>query len=95
MNNNKTRIQRSKDILDSSVESEWCVVDADNLFKFKNNLYSIGEVESEYKVYNKYDEVEDYTNETYMDKVLVIVTRNKELKFYNQNYDEMFDIKIV
>lgn len=95
MNDNKTRIQRSADILKSSKESEWCVVDADNIFSFRNDSYIIGEKELEYKVYNKYDEMKDYTNETYMDKVLVIVTHDNNLKFYNQNYDEIAYIETI
>lgn len=41
----------------------------------------------EYKVYNKAGTVEEYTNEAYMEQVLVVVSKTGDLKFYNQNYD--------
>lgn len=89
-----TRLQRSTEILKEAVESKWCYVNTDNEFTYGGVLLSIDESVEEYKVYNKAGTVEDYTNESYMEEVLVVTDKNYEVKFYNQNYD-LIDSRLV
>ncbi|MDS7057023.1 hypothetical protein NXG04_06880 [Klebsiella pneumoniae] len=87
MSKKLTRLEKSTAIISNSVKSEWRYVNTNNEFTFMNLKFVISESVEEYKVYNKAGTVEDYTNEAYMEQVLVVVSKNGDLKFYNQNYD--------
>ncbi|UUV46681.1 hypothetical protein [Bacillus phage vB_BanS-Thrax4] len=82
-----TRLERSTAIISNSIKSEWRYVNTDNEFTFMNLKLVISESVDEYKVYNKAGTVDEYTNEAYMEQVLVVVAKTGDLKFYNQNYD--------
>lgn len=87
MSKKMTRLEKSTAIISNSIKSEWRNVDINNEFTFMNLKLVISESVEEYKVYNKAGTMEDYTNEAYMEQVLVVVTESGDLKFYNQNYD--------
>lgn len=88
MSNRKiTRLEKGIKILSDSKASQWCYVNTENEFDFMNTSFLIDENVEEYKVHNKSGEVEDYTNEAYMEEILVVLMNNGDLKFYNQNYD--------
>lgn len=74
--------------------TEWCYVNTENEFTFMNELFVINESVEEYKVHNKAGTVEDYTNEAYMEEILVVIDKKDTLKFYNQNYD-LIDSRLV
>lgn len=82
-------------ILSDAKASQWCYVDTDNRFIFMDNTFIIDESVEEYKVHNKAGEVDNFTNETYMEEVLVVLSKDGELKFYNQNFDLIDDNKII
>lgn len=87
-----TRIEKSTSILSDAKDSKWCYVNTDNEFTYKNNIYVIDEDVEDYKVHNRAGEVEDYTNEAYMEEILVVVhTVNEQdkLRFYSQSYEEV------
>ena len=83
----KTRLQKSTAILKLSKLTQWCYVDTENEFKFMNQAFVIADSVEEYKVHNKAGTVEDYTNEAYMEEVLVVLNNDNSLTFFNQNYD--------
>lgn len=83
----KTRLQKSTAILKLSKLTQWCYVDTENEFKFMNQTFVIADSVEEYKVHNKAGTVEDYTNEAYMEEVLVVLNNDNSLTFFNQNYD--------
>lgn len=85
MTNKKlTRLQKSTAIMEKAKQSKWCYVNTDNEFTFQGETYVIsGEVE-EYKVHNKASESEDFTNEAYMEEILVVVDQDNRMQFYNQ-----------
>lgn len=93
MSKKKTKLEKSTAILSESIATQWCYVNTENEFKFMDTTFVIDESVEEYKVHNKAGSVEDYTNEAYMEDVLIAVMYDKEglklLKFYNQNYDEI------
>jgi len=82
-----TNLEKSTIITESAKSTKWCYVNTNNEFEYDGDLFYIYETVKEYKVYNKAGEVEDFTNEAYMDKVLVVVGLNDILSFYNQSYD--------
>ncbi|UGO51204.1 hypothetical protein PQE72_gp026 [Bacillus phage vB_BanS_Skywalker] len=82
-----TRLEKSTAIISNSIKSEWRYVNTENEFTFMNLKLVIHDSVEEYKVYNKAGTVEEYTNEAYMEQVLVVVSKTGDLKFYNQNYD--------
>lgn len=87
-----TRIERSTSVLSNSKDSKWCYVNTDNEFTYNNNIYVIDEDVEDYKVYNRAGEVEDYTNEAFMEEILVVaytVDEKDELKFYSQSFEEV------
>lgn len=84
-----TRIEKSTLIIANAKTSIWCYVNTDNEFNFMNNTYIIDNSVEEYKVHNKAGTIEDYTNEAYMEEILAVVDFENNLKFYNQNYDEV------
>lgn len=84
-----TRLEKSTVILQNARATQWCYVNADNEFTFMNEHFVIDGKVEEYKVHNKAGVVEDYTNEAYMDSILVILDTDNQLSFYNQNYDKV------
>ena len=89
MSKNLTRLQKSTNIINNSLVTEWKYVNVDNEFKFMNKTFVIDASVDEYKVYNKAGAVEDFTNEAYMEEILISLDSNNNLRFYNQNYDEI------
>lgn len=94
MSKKKTRLEKSTAILSEAKATEWCYVNTENEFTFMNELFVINESVEEYKVHNKAGTVEDYTNEAYMEEILVVIDKKDTLKFYNQNYD-LIDSRLV
>lgn len=92
---NDNRLKKSLSVLSSSKASQWCYVNIDNEFKFMGNTFIIADSVEEYKVYNKAFEVEDYTNEAYMEEILVVLCEDSSLEFYNQNFDPIKDGKVI
>lgn len=89
-----TRLEKSTTILIEAKATQWCYVNIDNEFNFMNQIFIINNNVDEYKVHNKAWEVEDFTNEAYMEEILVIMDKNNNLKFYNQNYD-LIDSRLI
>lgn len=82
-----TRLEKSTAIISNAKSSQWRYVNTENEFTYMNLKFVISEDVEEYKVYNKAGTVKDYTNEAYMEQILVVVDKEGILKFYNQNYD--------
>lgn len=82
-----TRLEKSTAILKESKATQWCYVNTDNEFTFMGETFVIHDSVEEYKVHNKAGTVEDYTNEAYMEDILVAIDYNNSVYFYNQNYD--------
>lgn len=89
MAKNLTRLQKSTNILSNSKITKWKYVDANNEFVFMEKVFVIDDSVEEYKVYQKAGVVEDFTNEAYMDEILIAIDNDNNLRFYNQNYDEI------
>jgi hypothetical protein len=89
-----TRLEKSTRILSEAKATQWCYVNTDNEFNFMGEVMVINESVEEYKVHNKAGVVENYTNEAYMEEILVVIDKENSLKFYNQNYD-VIDSKLV
>ena len=70
-----TRLEKSTAILKLAKATQWCYVNTENEFNFMDKTFVIDEKVEEYKVHNKAGEVEDYTNEAYMEEVLAVVDR--------------------
>jgi hypothetical protein len=94
MSRKLTRLEKSTAILSNSKASQWCYVNTDNEFNFMGNVFVIDESVEEYKVVNKAGEIEDYTNEAYMEEVLAVLGLDGIIRFYNQNYDHINDLKV-
>lgn len=93
---NKSRLQKSSKISKNARLMQWCIVDTENEFSFDGNTYLISNDVEEYRVYNKSGEVEDYTNEAYMDKILAVNYLDGVTLFYDQNYNIVNDVcKII
>jgi hypothetical protein len=84
-----TRLEKSTAILKLAKATQWCYVNTENEFEFMNRTFVISNKVEEYKVHNKAGEVEDYTNEAYMEEILVVVDNEDKLLFFNQNYDSV------
>lgn len=89
-----TRLEKSTAILNIAKATQWCYVNTENEFNFMDKTFMINQKVEEYKVHNKAGEVEDYTNEAYMEEVLVVVDNEDKILFFNQNYD-MIESKLV
>ena len=89
MSKKQTRLQKSTNIITNSLVTEWKYVNTNNEFEFMNKTFVIDDSVDEYKVYNKAGVVEDFTNESYMEEILISLDKNNNLRFYNQNYDEV------
>lgn len=85
----QTRLEKSSEILKGKKETKWCYVNIDNEFEFNGVVWVIDDSVEEYKVHNKAFEVEDYTNEAYMEEILAVVDSRNQISFYNQNYDRV------
>ena len=83
------KLERGIEIFSNSKTYQWCYVNTDNEFKFMDGVFKISEDVTEYKVYKKAGTVEDFTNEAFMEEILVVVDENDTLKFYNQNFDHI------
>lgn len=93
-----TKLEKSTAIKLNAKCSQWCYVDTNNEFKFMNKTFQIDEKVKEYKVHNKAQYIDgklnDFTNEAYMDEILVVIDKQDRLRFYNQNYDPI-DGKLI
>ena len=85
----QTNIEKSTNILKTSKVSQWRTVDTENEFTFMNQVFKIDESVPEYKVYEKAGTIANYTNKAHMDKVLVVLDTENQIKFYNQNYSSI------
>lgn len=89
MSKRKSTLDKSTKIQENSKALQWAYVDTDNEFVFMDKTFVISEKVEEYRVYNKAGLIEDYTNECYMDKILVVLDKNDKLNFFNQKYDKI------
>lgn len=89
MTKKTTRLQKINLILKDAKTTKWCYVDTENEFKFNGRTLVIHQSVEEYKVHNKAGTVEDYTNEAYMEEILVVVDIEDRHQFYNQNYKQV------
>lgn len=85
----KTRLQKSTAIINLAQATQWCYVNTDNEFNFMDKTFVISDKVEDYKVHNKAGIVEDYTNEAYMEEILVVIDNDNKLLFFNQNYDSV------
>lgn len=90
-----TRLKKSTQALSDSKASQWCYVNTENEFEFMNSIFVIGASVEEYKVHNKAGEVEDFTNEAYMEEILAVLGNDDIVRFYNQNYDLVEDVYLL
>lgn len=89
MSKKLSKLEKSTSILADTKATQWCYVNTANEFKFMNRTFVIAESVNEYKVYNKPEETYLYTNEAYMDSVLVVMDMEDTLSFFNQDYDRI------
>ena len=89
-----TRLEKSTAIISNAKATQWCYVNTDNEFEFMGTKLIIDQSVEEYKVHNKAGVVEDYTNEAYMEDILVVIDNTNTVTFYNQNYD-LIDSNLV
>jgi len=89
-----TKLEKSTAIISNSKASQWCYVNTDNEFTFMDKVLIIDLDVEQYKVHNKAGEVEDFTNEAYMEEILVVLSKDGSIKFYDQNYDYIDDNKV-
>ena len=68
------------------------VVNADNEFIFLDATFIIPESNKKYRVLKKYDEVDDYENESFMEYVSVGIGVDMALKFYDENEEEIYGV---
>lgn len=94
MSNHLTRLQKSTAILLDSKATQWCYVNTENEFSFMDSTFVIDKSVEEYKVINKAGEVEDFTNEAYMEEILAVLDKNGYIRFYNQNYDTVEKVNV-
>lgn len=87
--NTDNRIIKGVSLLSDSLAFQWCYVNVDNEFVFMDSTFIIDDSVEEYVVHNKVGYVEDFTNEAYMEEILVVLHSDNTLKFYNQNFDEI------
>lgn len=84
-----SRIEKSTAILSNAKTISWCYVNTENEFTFMDKTFVIDNEVEEYKVHNKSFDVDDYTNEAYMEDILAVKDNEGNINFYNQNYDEV------
>lgn len=90
-----SRAKKGLSVISNSKASQWCYVNVDNEFEFMGKTFVIDDSVEEYKVHNKAKDVYDFTNEAYMEEVLVVLYNDNTLKFYNQNFDEIKNNKVL
>ncbi len=86
-----TKIIKGKDGLIDKTKpylAEWCVVNTDNEFIFKKEIYKISKEVKQYNIRNKKPKFDDYKNDYQMDKILVY-EQNEKLFFFDQNIDRI------
>lgn len=69
-------------------------VDTDNVFSFLGKKFKIDESVKEYKVtnpatYNEAGELNDFSNESFMEVIHVVLEEYGTVKFFNQNEKEI------
>jgi len=74
-------------------EIKWCYVNTENEFEFLGSTYIIDNTVEQYKVYNKSGDVENYTNEAYMEQILAVLSFG-ELHFFDQ-YGECINNDLI
>ena len=82
-----TKLDKIDLVLSNAKKSAWQRVNIHNEFQFMQDTYKIDTSVEEYKVYNKAGEVEEYTNEAYMETILIVEDAEGTITFYNENYD--------
>ena len=70
------------------------VVDADNKFSLLGLDFIIPQDNNRYKVFKKYDELEEFENESAMDTVTVKLNKDFQVKFFDENDEEVFGVEI-
>lgn len=93
MNRKLTRLEKSTLIVENALATKWCYVNTENEFNFINQKFVIDQSVEQYKVHNKSGTVEDFTNEAYMEQILVVVNTDG-IAYYDQNYDLVENNKI-
>lgn len=91
----ENRLEKELEILSNSKASQWCYVNTENEFDFMGSKFVIDGNVEEYKVHNKAGEVDDFTNEAYMEEILAVLDKNGALRFYNQNFEQIDIDRIV
>lgn len=72
------------------------IADADNIFSVMGLKYEIDSTVPEYKVYQSYKEIDDYTNTSDMSSVFVFIEKEtNQLKFYNEHHKEIKKINLL
>ncbi len=89
------RVKKGLSVTSNSKASQWCYVNVDNEFEFMGKIFVIDDSVEEYKVHNKAKDVYDFTNESYMEEILVVLYNDNTIKFYNQNFDEIKNDKVL
>lgn len=90
-----SRAKKGLSVMSDSKASQWCYVNVDNEFEFMGEIFVIDDSVEEYKVHNKAKDVYDFTNEAYMEEILVVLYNDNTIKFYNQNFDEIRNDKVL
>ena len=67
--------------------TEKAIVNVDNEFSAKGFSFVIPEDNEQYRVVSKYDEDDNYENESLMTYVNVVLGRDMKLYFYDQNWE--------
>lgn len=76
------------------VFSEKALVDADNVFTVKGFEFLIPEDNLDYKVANKYNDSEDYDNESVMTHIVAVLGSDLKFYFYNENGDKVEKVSL-
>ena len=72
------------------------IADADNIFSVMGLKYEIDSIVPEYKVYQSYKEIDDYTNTSDMSSVFVFIEKEtNQLKFYNEHHKEIKKLNLL
>lgn len=76
-----------------------CPVDIDGNFQFDDYLFQISAEDKRYEVYNKAEitngrVTNDYTNDSLMDVIKVVLEENEPVMFYDENTNPI-DAKLI
>lgn len=88
-------LEKGLQVLSTAKASQWCYVNVDNEFNFMDSIFVIDNSVEEYKVHNRAGAVDDFTNEAYMEEILVVLDGDGSLKFYNQTFDLIDNDKVI